>query len=67
MKKGMQPYVSAPKKAKDRTIPTSPFSATWSRERNALKSAYHAQSKIGWENLVKGRIAQEWIQFMEAH
>jgi hypothetical protein len=64
---GMQSYVTAPKKAKYRTIPTTPFSATWSIERNALKSAYHAQSKIGWDNLVKGSIAQEWFQFMETH
>jgi hypothetical protein len=67
VEKGMQYYVTAPKKAKDRTIPTTPFSATWNRESNAFKSAYHAQSKIGWENLVKGRIAQELIQFMETH
>jgi hypothetical protein len=65
VEKGMQSYVTAPKEAKDRTIPTTPFSVTWNRERNALKSAYHAKSKIGWENLVKGRIAQEWVQFME--
>jgi hypothetical protein len=32
-----------------------------------LKAAYHAQSKIGWENLVKGRIAQEWIRLIETH
>jgi hypothetical protein len=65
--KGMQSYVTAPKKAKDRTIPTTPFSATWNRERNALKSAYYAPSKIAWENMVKSRTAQEWIQFMETH
>jgi hypothetical protein len=63
----MQSYVTAPKKAKDRTIPTKPFSTTWNREINAFKSAYHVQSKIGWENLVKGRIVQEWVQFMETH
>jgi hypothetical protein len=63
----MQSYVAAPKKAKYRTIPTTPFSETWNTEINALKSAYHAQSKIGWENLVKVRIAQEWIQLMENH
>jgi hypothetical protein len=67
VEKGMQSYVTSPKKAKYRTTPTTPFSATWNRERNTLKSAYHAQSKIGWENLVKGRIAQEWVQFMETH
>jgi hypothetical protein len=67
VEKGMQSYVTAPKKAKDRTIPTTPFSVTWEIERNALKSAYHAQSKIGWENLAKGRLAQEWTQFMETH
>jgi hypothetical protein len=67
VEKGMQSYVTAPKKANDRTIPTKPFSATWNRDINALKSAHHAQSKIGWENLAKGRIAQEWVQFMETH
>jgi hypothetical protein len=65
--KGMQSYGASLKKAKDKTIPTTTFPSTWNRERNALKSAYHAQSKIGSENLVKGRIAQEWIQFMETH
>jgi hypothetical protein len=63
----MQSYVAAPNKAKDRTIMTTPFPSTWNREINALKSAYHAQSKIGWDNLVKDRIAQEGIQFMETH
>jgi hypothetical protein len=67
VEKGMQSYATVPKKAKDRTIPTTPVSLTWNREINALKAAYHAQSKIGWENLVKGRIAQECIQFMETH
>jgi hypothetical protein len=37
------------------------------RERNALKSAYHAQSKILWENLLKGIIAQEWTPFIETN
>jgi hypothetical protein len=37
------------------------------QRKKVLKSAYHAQSKIGWENLVKGRIAREWIQFIETH
>jgi hypothetical protein len=58
VEKRIQSYVDAPKKAKYGTIPTTPFPSTWNRERNALKSAYHAQFKIGWDNLVKGRIAQ---------
>jgi hypothetical protein len=65
--KGMGSYIDSPKKAKDRTIPTTPFLATWNREINAPKSAYHTQSKICWDNLVKGRIAKEWIQFIETH
>jgi hypothetical protein len=67
VKKGMQAYIADPKKAKDRVLPYPPFPVTLNRERNALKSAYHAQSKIGWENLLKGRIAQEWTQFIETH
>jgi hypothetical protein len=63
----MHSYVAAPMKAKDRTIPATPFSATWNKERNALKSEYHAQYKIGWENLAKGRSAQRWVQLMETH
>jgi hypothetical protein len=55
------------KEIKKRTIPNTPFSETGNRDRNALKSAYHAQSKIGWENLVKRRTAQEWFQFMETN
>jgi hypothetical protein len=67
VEKGTQSCVTAPRKKKYRIIPTTPFSATWNRERHALKSAHHAQSKIGWETLVKGRIAQELIQFIETH
>jgi hypothetical protein len=65
--KGMQAYVADLKKAKYRVLTATPFPATLNREINALKSVYHAHSKIGWESLLKGRITQEWTQFIETH
>jgi hypothetical protein len=67
LEKGTQSYISDPKKAKDRDLPTMPFQTTFNRQRNTLNLAYHAQSKIGWDYFTKGRIAEEWIQFVETH
>jgi hypothetical protein len=67
VEKGMQAYIADPKKAKDRVLPAAPFPVTINRERNTIKSAYHAQSKIGWENLLKGITTQGWTKFIETH
>jgi hypothetical protein len=67
VEKGTQSYRSDPKKAKDRELSTMPFMVTLNRQRKTLKSAYHAQSKIGWENFTKERFAEEWIKFIETH
>jgi hypothetical protein len=67
VEKGTQSYISNPMKAKDRELATTMFPMTLNRQRNVLKSAYNAQSKIGWENFMKVRIAEEWIQFIETH
>jgi hypothetical protein len=67
VEKGTHSYISDPKKAKDRELPATPFPETLNRQRYALKSAYHAQSKIGWESFMKGRIIVEWTQCIEAY
>jgi hypothetical protein len=48
-------------------VPTSPFPATIDRQRNAMKTAFQAQSQSGWENLMKGRISKEWMGFVERY
>jgi hypothetical protein len=65
--KGTQSYSSNPKKATDRELPTTPFPATLKGQRNALMSAYHTHSQIRWKNFMKGRIAEQWIKFIETH
>jgi hypothetical protein len=65
-KRELRPCISDPKKAKDRELPVTSFPATLNRKRKALKSAYHAQLKIGWQNCTKERIAEEWITLIEA-
>jgi hypothetical protein len=67
VEKGTQSYIYDQKKEKYRVFPTTPFPATLNRQRNTLKSAYQTQSKIGWENFTKVRIAEEWIQSIETH
>jgi hypothetical protein len=67
VEKGTQSSISDPNKAKDRELPRNTFPVALNRQRNALKSAYYAQLKIAWENFVKGRITEEWVQCIETH
>jgi hypothetical protein len=43
--------------------PSSPFGT----QRNRLKVAFSAQSQIGWENLLKGRLSLDWITCIYYH
>jgi hypothetical protein len=45
--------------------PSSPFGTTFDTPRNRLKVAFHAQSQIGWENFLKGRLSRDWIICMD--
>jgi hypothetical protein len=67
LENGTKSYISDPKKANYRELPATQFPATLNRQRNTLKSAYHAQSKIEWEKFMEWRIPEEWTQFIEAH
>jgi hypothetical protein len=35
--------------------------------RHLLRQAYRAQSEVGWENLTKGRIVQQWELYVDYH
>jgi hypothetical protein len=38
----------------------TPFQPTLNNARNLLSQAYRAQSSVGWENFMKGRIIGQW-------
>jgi hypothetical protein len=45
--------------------PPSPFGPTFNVPRNRLKVAFRAQSQIGWDNFIKGRLSQYMITCMD--
>jgi hypothetical protein len=47
--------------------PPSPFGTAFYTPRNRLKVAFRAQSQIGWDNFLKGRLSQDWIICMDYH
>jgi hypothetical protein len=47
--------------------PPLPFGTTFYTPRNILKFALRAQSQIGWDNLLKGRLSRDWITCMDYH
>jgi hypothetical protein len=47
--------------------PPSPFGTTFHTPRNIMKVVFHAQSKIGWENFIKGRLSRDWIGCIYHH
>jgi hypothetical protein len=47
--------------------PPSPFGTTLYTPRNILKVAFRAESKIGWDNFIKGRMSREWIRCIDHH
>jgi hypothetical protein len=49
------------------TEPSPPFGPTFCAPRNRLKVAFRAQSRIGWDNFLKGRLSQYWISCMDHH
>jgi hypothetical protein len=59
VEKSVLTYTENPKKAKDRPSPTTPFPMTFNSQRNTLKGASRAQSAIGWDNFLKGRVSTE--------
>jgi hypothetical protein len=64
MEKGLLSYTENPVKANDRPSLATPLPLTFNSQGNVLKLAFGAQSAIGWENFVKGRVAGELTTFV---
>jgi hypothetical protein len=47
--------------------PPSPFGTIFYNPRNILKATFRAQSQIGWENFLKGRLSRYWITCIDYH
>jgi hypothetical protein len=61
--KGLNGYTRAP----DDDAITSPFPPTNNNRRNHLKLAFREQDTIGWDNLIKGRMGRQWIEYVKQH
>jgi hypothetical protein len=44
----------------------APFQPTLNNAMNLLRQAYRAQSAVGWENFVKGRIVRQWDRYISS-
>jgi hypothetical protein len=67
---GVRHYTVHPKKHDPDNIPPkppSPFGPTFYAQRNRLKVAFRAQSRIGWDNFLKVRLSRYWITCMDRH
>jgi hypothetical protein len=67
---GVCHYTMNPKKREHDNMPTEPsqpFGPTFDAPRNRLKVAFRAQSRIGWDNFLKGRLSLDWITCMDHH
>jgi hypothetical protein len=67
VEKGMLSYTEKSTKAKVRPSPTTPFPPTFNNQRNSIKLAFRAQSVIGWEKIMKGRLTGEWTTLVRRH
>jgi hypothetical protein len=45
----------------------TPFPPTYNNRCNHLKLAFREQDKIGWDNLLKGRMGKQWIEYVKKH
>jgi hypothetical protein len=45
----------------------APFQPTLNNAMNLLRQAYRAQSALGWENFMKGRIFGQWETYISFH
>jgi hypothetical protein len=43
------------------------FPPTNDNRRNHLKLAFREHDKIGWENLLKGRMGRQWTEYAKQH
>jgi hypothetical protein len=43
----------------------TPFPPTYDNRRNRLKLAFREQDNIGWDNLLKGSMGTQWIEYVK--
>jgi hypothetical protein len=74
VQKGIQFYIDNPHKRNlqeenEPPIPQAPapFQPTLNNARNLLGQACRAQSTVGWENFMKGRIVRQWETYISFH
>jgi hypothetical protein len=63
MEKGLHGYTRAPNGG----AITAPFPPTYNNKRNHLKLALRKHDRIGWDNLIKGRLGRQWIEYVKQH
>jgi hypothetical protein len=63
MEKGLNGYTHA---LKGGAITTS-FPRTYDNIRNHFKLVFREQDTIGWDNLIKGRMGRQWIEYVKQH
>jgi hypothetical protein len=63
MEKGLSEYTRAPNGG---TI-AAPFPPTYNNRRNHLKLVFREQDRIGWDNLIKGRMGRQCIEYVKQH
>jgi hypothetical protein len=67
---GVCNYTMNPKKREHDNMPTGPsppLGPTLYAPRNSLKVAFRAQSRIGWDNFIEGRLSRYWKTCMDHH
>jgi hypothetical protein len=70
MENGVMHYILNPLKRDPDNMPPYPpslFGMTFHTPINRLKVAFRAQSQIGWDNVLKGRLNRDWITCMDHH
>jgi hypothetical protein len=70
MENGVHHYTLNPlKRYPDNMLsePPLPFVTAFHTPRNRLRVAFCAQSQIGWDNFLKGRLSCDWITCMDHH
>jgi hypothetical protein len=61
MGKGLNGYTQAPNGG----AITTPFPPTYNNIRNHLNLAFREQDRIGWDNLIKGLMGRQWIEYVK--
>jgi hypothetical protein len=70
MENGIRYYTQKPLKLDPGNIPAeppSPFGTAFYTARNRFKFVFRAQSQIGWDNCLKGKMSHDWITCIYHH